>query len=370
MNSIKILFLFIIVFAFNGEVKAQGDYRTSGTSNSTSNEHNYSFENGAIYEINTQNRKTKINPDQAIIQFQNGKYSGLMTTREGFNKLKNNEKLHLSPGRVELTEPLTLKNLYNIEIIGNNTSLVAKIDMAVVSLYETHTVYVEDLLIVHEIGKACGSNCLNVTSSSDIHITNCRFDGSGKVGLSLHNTINATIENNRFFNCDVGLDGVLSKNLMVKNNSFSENRQLDILGDRTQFGNDFTSENSFRSYKDDTTVEIAVLNPGQVLKPGEKLVSKNGVYYLKMQEDGNLCLNTIAGDGFIWCMTTDPNKLTKGTVCAMQVDGNLNVSPKEKWVWSAFHKASQLTSGSYLELTNEGTIKIIAPDGTVKWQNI
>ena len=89
-----------------------------------------------------------------------------------------------------------------------------------------------------------------------------------------------------------------------------------------------------------------------------------------MQQDGNLCLKTIAGDVFIWCMTTDPNVLIKGTVCAMQEDGNLNVSPREKWVWSAFNKASQLTSGSYLELTDEGTIKIIAPNGTVKWQNI
>ena len=39
-------------------------------------------------------------------------------------------------------------------------------------------------------------------------------------------------------------------------------------------------------------------------------------------------MKTIANDGFIWCMSTDPNKLTKGTVCTMQVDGDLNVSPK------------------------------------------
>ena len=333
----------------------------------------YSFENGAIYGINAQNEKTKINPGKAIIQFQNGKYSSLMTTREGFINLKDNEKLYLSPGRFELTERLHLKNLNNIQIIGNNTSLVAMDDVSVVYLTQTSNVYIKDVLVVHELNGACSSDGLIVQDSTDIHITNCRFDGSGIRGIKLEKITNATIENNHFFNCSYGFDVESSQNIILKNNSFSENRSLDITGKRTQFVNDFTSENSFMSYKDKDNPydpETAVLNPGQELWPGEKLVSRNSVYYLEMQKDGNLCLKTIAGDRFLWCMITDSNKLIEGTVCAMQEDGNLNVSPREKWVWSAFNKASQLTSGSYLELTDEGTIKIIAPNGTVKWQNI
>ncbi|MFT6416163.1 MAG: parallel beta-helix repeat protein [Dokdonia sp.] len=224
----------------------EGDY-----SFENGNGHNYSFENGAIYEINSDNEKEAIYPGKAIIQFQNGKYSGLMTTREGFNNLKDNEKLYLSPGSVYLTDPLELYNLNNIQIIGNNTSLVTTEDSEVVSLMGIHTVYVEDVLMVHRMDpeEGCYSNCLNVRDSSDIHIKNCRFDGSGIIGISLNKITNATIENNQFYNCVNGFSAELSKNIIVKNNNFTENRGQDIIGDRTQFVNDFTSENSFRKHK-------------------------------------------------------------------------------------------------------------------------
>lgn len=189
---------------------------------------------------------SKSESGQAIIQYENGKFSDPMTTREGFNKLKSNEKLYLSPGRVELIEPLEVNTIKNIQIIGNKTSLVAKIDMPVVTLKKTHNVYLKDLLIVHEIGDWCAQNCIEFYDASNIKIEKCTFDGSGYFGLALSKVQGANIENNKFFNCEYGLAAWGCENLIVKNNSFSKNRGKDIMVNKSsQFTNDFKSENIF-----------------------------------------------------------------------------------------------------------------------------
>ena len=183
---------------------------------------------------------------QAIIQYENGKFSDPMTTREGFNKLKSNEKLYLSPGRIELIEPLKLSDIDNFQIIGNNTSLVAKIDMPVVTFKKTHNVTLKNLLVVHEIGDWCAQNCIEFYDASDIQIEECTFDGSGYFGLALSKVKGASIENNKFFNCEYGLAAWGCENLIVKNNSFSNNRGEDIMiNTRSQFTNNIKSENIF-----------------------------------------------------------------------------------------------------------------------------
>ncbi|WP_242082691.1 right-handed parallel beta-helix repeat-containing protein [Aestuariivivens sediminis] len=183
---------------------------------------------------------------KAIIQYENGKYSDSMTTKEGFGKLKSNETLYLSSGRVELIEPLNLKGLQNIQIIGNNTSLVAKIDMPVITFLYTQNVVLKDVLIVHEIGSWCAQNCVEFYDASNIQIENCTFDGSGYFGLTLTKVQHAIIENNKFYNCHYGLAAWDSNNLIVKNNSFSNNRGQDIMAsDSYQFTNDVKSENIF-----------------------------------------------------------------------------------------------------------------------------
>ena len=192
------------------------------------------------------NIMTGSKPDRAIIQYANGKYSESMSTREGFENLKNNEKLYLSSGRVELTESLEISNLNNIQIIGNNTSLVAKIDMPIITFKQTNGVRLYDLFVVHEIGEWCAQNCVEFYDSQDINIKKCTFDGSGYFGLALTKTSNAMIENNHFFNCEYGLAAWSCNNLTVKNNSFSKNRKQDIMvNDKAQFSNDFNAENSF-----------------------------------------------------------------------------------------------------------------------------
>lgn len=197
---------------------------------------------------------SKSEPGQALIQFEKGNFSGLMTTREGFNKLKSNEKLYLSPGRVELFEPLEINNIQNIEIIGSKTSLVAKIDMPVVKVKNAHNMYLKDLLIVHEIGEWCAQNCIEFYDATNIQIEECTFDGSGYFGLALSDVRGARIEKNKFFNCEYGLSAWGCMNLTVKNNSFSNNRGEDIkVNNLSQFANDFRSENFFL-IADDTQI--------------------------------------------------------------------------------------------------------------------
>jgi parallel beta-helix repeat protein len=101
-------------------------------------------------------------------------------------------------------------------------------------------------LIVHEIGKWCAHNCIEFYNASKLRIDACTFDGSGYFGLSLYEVRNATIENNMFFNCEFGLAAWRSRDLIVRNNSFSKNRADNIkTNDISQFTNDVYSENFF-----------------------------------------------------------------------------------------------------------------------------
>lgn len=183
---------------------------------------------------------------KAIIEFEDGKFSEPMATKEAFSKLESNQKLHLSKGRVTLTEPLKIENLQNIEIIGNDAALVAIIDMPIITFSNSKNIAISNLLVVHEIGEWCAQNCIEFYETSDIEVRNCKFDGSGYFGLALTKVQNAVIENNQFFNCEYGLASWGSANLTVKNNRFYKNRSLDIMSnERTQFANEFEKENEF-----------------------------------------------------------------------------------------------------------------------------
>mgnify|MGYP001092058291 CR=1 FL=1 len=185
-------------------------------------------------------------PAEAVIMREDGSYSKVLPIREAFSQLGSNEKLYLATGRVELTEPLELNDLDNIQIIGNKTALVAKIDMPVVTIKGGNNIFMTDLLVVHEIGEWCAQNCVEFYSSSDLKITNCKFDGSGYFGLALSGVTTAIIENNLFYNCEYGLAAWNSSGLAVKGNGFSKNRNLDIMvNEKGQFSNDFMKENTF-----------------------------------------------------------------------------------------------------------------------------
>lgn len=189
---------------------------------------------------------SKAEAGQAIIQYPDGKFSEPMSTRAGFEALKDNEKLYLSPGRVELTEPIEVENIDNIQIIGNKTALVAKVDMPVITFRAIEGIKMSGLLVVHEIGEWCAQNCVEFYKAEDLDIQNCKFDGSGYFGLALTGVNRAKMNNNEFFNCEYGLAAWNCTELTVTNNGFSGNRGEDIMvNNEAQFSNDFKADNTF-----------------------------------------------------------------------------------------------------------------------------
>jgi parallel beta-helix repeat protein len=189
---------------------------------------------------------TSAKEGEAVIQQANGKLSKAMPVTEAFAQLKSNEKMHLHSGRVELVSPLNLEGLSNIELLGNKTSLVAKIDMPVITLRDVNNIKMENLTIVHEIGEWCAQNCVEFYGANNLDIRNCKFDGSGYFGLALTGVNNASIINNQFFNCEYGLAAWSCQNLTVKNNSFAKNRAEDITTiESGQFVNDVEKDNKF-----------------------------------------------------------------------------------------------------------------------------
>jgi len=214
-------------------------YINSGTGKSEF-VYEYSFQpNSGQVKLSTSKRV------QATIQHENGTYSPPMSAREGFKQLKSHEKLYLSPGRVELTERIKLSGINNIQIIGDETSLVAKLDMPVLKFENTHGVTLKGLFVVHEIGENCAQNCVDFYDASQLKIEECTFDGSGYMGLTFWKVRDASIENNNFYNCQYGFGAWQSRGIILRNNSFGENRGEDITGDISQFTNDIYSENLF-----------------------------------------------------------------------------------------------------------------------------
>jgi parallel beta-helix repeat protein len=188
----------------------------------------------------------RLKAGQAVIEDESGLFSAAMPLSMAFSILKSNQKLHIATGRAELTAPLTLDKLTNIEIIGKNSSLVAKIDMPVLTMNNISKVRVYDVLIVHEIGQNCSQNCLEFYNSDNITIENCKFDGSGYFGLALTKTKNTSVTGSKFYNCEYGLAAWDSENITVKKNNFSKNRNLNIMvNQKEQFANDILKDNTY-----------------------------------------------------------------------------------------------------------------------------
>jgi parallel beta-helix repeat protein len=188
----------------------------------------------------------RLKAGQAVIEDEAGLFSAAMPVSMAFSILKSNQKLHIASGRAELTTPLTLNKLENIEIIGKKSSLVAKIDMPVLTINNVSKVRVYDVLIVHEIGKNCSQNCLEFYGGGDITIENCKFDGSGYFGLALSKVKNVSVTGSKFYNCEYGLAAWESENITVNKNNFSKNRNLNVMvNQKEQFANDILKDNIF-----------------------------------------------------------------------------------------------------------------------------
>jgi hypothetical protein len=96
------------------------------------------------------------------------------------------------------------------------------------------------------------------------------------------------------------------------------------------------------------------LNPGDTLKPGERLTSDNQQYTLVLEQDGNLVL--YAGRRALWASNTQGQRVQ---VCTMQSDGNLVLSLRNgQPIWST---NTSDKPGSFLILQNDGNLVIYQP---------
>jgi tyrosinase len=102
------------------------------------------------------------------------------------------------------------------------------------------------------------------------------------------------------------------------------------------------------------------MQPGEVLMPGQAIVSPGGRYTFVYQTDGNLVLY---GPGSaLWASGTDGKPVG---VCVMQGDGNLVIyGPGGVYVWDS---ATDGNPGSRLVMQDDGNVVIYRPDGTPAW---
>lgn len=103
------------------------------------------------------------------------------------------------------------------------------------------------------------------------------------------------------------------------------------------------------------------LNPGENLTKGNSLVSPNGRYVLRMQDDGNLVLRA-PGNEPIWASATDK---TAADIVMMQRDGNLVIrKPVNVPIWESNTDGN---SDSVLILQDDGNLVIYAHGNRPIW---
>ena len=121
-------------------------------------------------------------------------------------------------------------------------------------------------------------------------------------------------------------------------------------------------------------VKKNTLNAGESLLTNQRLYSSNGVYYLAMQADGNLCIYKTEGDKFVWCSMVHG---FAGGKLIMQTDGNLvvyNNTNEAKWNSEThpfynekFRDANNKPVKLILE--NDGKLNLYTAAGKVIWSN-
>lgn len=96
------------------------------------------------------------------------------------------------------------------------------------------------------------------------------------------------------------------------------------------------------------------LNPGEVLKRGDSLISENQQYTVVLERNGNLVLN--AGNRPLWASNTQGGRAQR---CIMQPDGNLVLLLRnDQPVWATNTGGKP---GSFLVLQNDGNLVIYQP---------
>jgi|GEM_PF-3560013 len=101
---------------------------------------------------------------------------------------------------------------------------------------------------------------------------------------------------------------------------------------------------------------------GQRLLPGDVRRSRNGVYTLAFQTDGNLVLTNRNNNFVVWASATNNRNAAN---CTLQSDGNLVIfSATGQMLWSS---ATSGSYGAYLVVQDDGNMVLYKPDGNGAW---
>lgn len=149
--------------------------------------------------------------------------------------------------------------------------------------------------------------------------------------------------------------------------AFSMNGQRTIT---TIAGGDIEGQRIALSFSDRLGVAILYatpatgddMRPGEMLAPGQGIMSSNGMYWFVYQPDGNLVLYRLSDGAPLW------NSGTWGTAastCLMQTDGNLVVYRQDGVaVWNS---GTGSQPGNALVVQNNGNVVIFNTNGVPVW---
>ena len=99
----------------------------------------------------------------------------------------------------------------------------------------------------------------------------------------------------------------------------------------------------------------STLSVDTMLKTGDVMWSPQRKYQLKMQQDGNLCINT-ANDQFVWCTMSQSKN---GAYAILQTDGNFVVYDNNAvWKWDA-QTHTLPSKPKKLFLDDDGNLKLL-----------
>jgi hypothetical protein len=104
------------------------------------------------------------------------------------------------------------------------------------------------------------------------------------------------------------------------------------------------------------------LHPGEMLRPGEYLLSINRIYTLRLQSDGNVVIYERQGEYEkpIWATGTNDRAVDR---LVMQHDGNLVLySPGQSPLWSS---GTVGRTNSFVVMQSDGNLVIYAPGDPV-----
>lgn len=130
----------------------------------------------------------------------------------------------------------------------------------------------------------------------------------------------------------------------------------------------FQPNKSLAAVNDALCAQTDTLCQGDTLRPGQYLVSGNGIYKLQMQSDGNFVL--YHSSTRIWSSGTNGKTVYQ---CVMQLDGNLvlyttRYQLPQNAVWASGSTGSLFTfQPYYLTVQNDGNVVIKDANNNVIW---